>query len=156
MHKEEPDVIIIRPYYNTNPSQIVSQSAKLRIAGDIHLGTNNSYDFYCRYAYVEREYYTYAPTAKSSRDVKHNIQPMESVGETLDKLEPVTFVYDDDPDEKTRSGLIYEDTMEVLPEICTEDESNKGVSYVELIPMLLKEIQDLRKRVKELEERVGE
>ena len=88
----------------------------------------------------------------SSRDIKHDIQPMDSRGEQLDRLRPVTFVYDDDPEEKTRAGLIYEDTVEVMPEICTGDEGNKAINYVELIPMLLKEIQELRARVKALEE----
>lgn len=89
----------------------------------------------------------------SSKDVKHNIQNMPSVGEKLDELKPVTFIYDDDAEEKVRTGLIYEDTIEVMPEICTQDESNKAISYVELIPALLKEIQDLRSRVAELERR---
>ena len=87
----------------------------------------------------------------SSRDIKHDIRPMESIGEKLDRLAPVTFVYDDDENEKTRMGMIYENTMEVMPEICTDDESDKAINYVELIPALLKEIQDLRKRVAELE-----
>lgn len=87
----------------------------------------------------------------SSRDIKHDIQDMESVGEKLDELKPVTFVYDDDPEEKKRAGLIYEDTMEVMPEICTGDESHKAINYVELVPMLLKEIQELRARVAALE-----
>lgn len=89
----------------------------------------------------------------SSKDVKHDIQEMLSVGEKLDALKPITFIYDNDEDEKTRMGLIYEDTIEVMPEICTRDESAKAISYVELIPALLKEIQDLRARVKTLEER---
>jgi len=89
----------------------------------------------------------------SSRDIKHDIQDMESRGEQLDRLRPVTFVYDDDPAEKTRTGLIYEETKPVMPEICTGDEGDKAISYMELVPMLLKEIQDLRARVKALEER---
>lgn len=89
----------------------------------------------------------------SSKDVKHDIQRMQPVGNKLDGLIPVTYVYDDDEEEKTRMGLIYEDTIEVMPEICTGDESEKAISYVELIPALLKEIQDLRIRVKTLEER---
>ena len=87
----------------------------------------------------------------SSRDIKHDIRPMESIGEKLDRLAPVTFVYDDDENEKTRMGMIYENTMEVMPEICTDDESDKAINYVELIPALLKEIQELRIRVAELE-----
>ena len=89
----------------------------------------------------------------SSKDIKHNIRDMDSPGERLDRLRPVTFVYDDDPAEKTRAGLIYEETEPVMPEICTGDEGNKAISYMELVPMLLKEIQDLRARVKALEER---
>ena len=92
----------------------------------------------------------------SSKDIKHEIQPMISMGEKLDQLKPVTFVYDNDENEKQRMGLIYEDTVEVMPEICTDDESNKAINYVELIPALLKEIQELRARVKALEEREEE
>lgn len=102
--------------------------------------------------YGENVYYD-SLIQNSSRDIKHDIQDMPSVGDKLDGLKPVTFVYDDDEEEKTRTGLIYEDTMEVMPEICTRDESAKAISYVELIPALLKEIQDLRLRVKTLEER---
>lgn len=87
----------------------------------------------------------------SSKEVKHNIQPLQDEGEKIDKLYPVTFVYDNDATEKKRYGLIYEDTIPVMPEICTGDEGQKAINYIELIPMLVKEIQDLRKRVKELE-----
>lgn len=97
-------------------------------------------------------YYT-SLVQQSSKEIKHNIQPLLPCGDKLDRLKPVTFVYDNDTEEKTRHGLIYEDTMEVMSEICTQDESNKAINYVELIPMLLKEIQELRARVKALEER---
>ena len=90
----------------------------------------------------------------SSKDIKHNIKALPSVGDNLDKLNPVTFVYNNDPEEKTRHGLIYEDTVDVMPEICANNEGQKSINYIELIPMLLKEIQDLRKRVKELESRL--
>lgn len=95
----------------------------------------------------------YTLTQLSSKDFKHNIQPLPSIGDRLDTLKPVTFVYDNDENEKQRMGLIYEDTVQTMPEICTNDESNKAINYVELIPALLKEIQDLRARVKALEER---
>ena len=99
--------------------------------------------------------YTYL-VQNSSKDVKHDIKDLESVGEKLDRLRPVTFVYDNDPEERTRAGLIYEETQPVMPEICTGDEGNKAISYIEMVPMLLKEIQELRARVKALEERGGE
>lgn len=102
--------------------------------------------------YGDTVYYS-SLVQNSSKDIKHDIKDMQSVGEKLDALKPITFVYDDDTEEKTRTGLVYEDTIKVMPEICTRDESAKAISYVELIPVLLKEIQDLRLRVKTLEER---
>lgn len=96
----------------------------------------------------------------SSRQVKHNIKSLENFGEKIDKLNPVSFVYNNVKDNKTHLGLIYEDTVDVIPEICNE-ENHKGktmysINYPELIPILLKEIQDLRKRVAELERRCVE
>jgi hypothetical protein len=73
------------------------------------------------------------------------------MGEQLDALRPVTFVYDDDQNEKKRYGLIYEEAKEVLPDICTDAEGNKAISYMEMVPMMLKEIQSLRARVSALE-----
>ena len=125
--------------------------AYLNIWGKLKMATGFIAEF--NDIYVNREYYNYAPTSRSSREIKHGIEDMESVGDRLDALKPVTYIFDDDETEKRRPGLIYEDTVEVMPEICTDDESNKGISYTELIPMLLKEIQDLRARVKTLEER---
>lgn len=94
-------------------------------------------------------------TQMSSREVKRDIFDMNPTGQRLDLLRPVTFSYKDDPKGKTRYGLIYEDTLPVMPEICVEnDQGEKAINYMELVPMLLKEIQDLRKRVSYLEERV--
>ena len=87
---------------------------------------------------------------------KHDIEPLPSAGEKIDKLKPVSFVYDNDAKEQKRNGLIYEDTIGVMPEICTQNEAEKGIDYTALIPVLLKEIQELRARIKALEERLGE
>ena len=96
----------------------------------------------------------------SSRNQKHSIKALEDAGTIIDKLKPVSFAYNNDPQNKKHLGLIYEDTVDVLPEICDETKQNnspetvKSINYVELVPLLLKEIQDLRKRVAELEKEV--
>ena len=90
----------------------------------------------------------------SSREVKHDIKELPDVGDVIDSLEPVSFKYNDDKKDKTHYGLIYEDTIKKIPDICNETENGtKGINYTEIIPLLLKEIQDLRKRVAELERR---
>jgi hypothetical protein len=87
----------------------------------------------------------------SSRTVKHDIQPMQDMGDAIDRLEPVTFIYNKDEKNRTRNGLIYEDTLPVMPEICNDDGEKKAINYVDLVPVLLKEIQSLRRRVAALE-----
>lgn len=94
------------------------------------------------------------PIQQSSRKVKHDINDMPAMGEKLDQLQPVTFRYNNDPD-KLRYGLVYEDTLPVMPEICVEGNDVGSINYTELVPMLLKEVQILRKRVAELEAKVN-
>lgn len=83
----------------------------------------------------------------SSREIKRDVRDMENQGERIDRLRPVTFKYKDDPQGQTRQGLILEETREIMPEICSED----GISYMDLVPILLKEVQELRARVSRLE-----
>ena len=96
----------------------------------------------------------------SSRKMKKNIKALTDVGNIIDNLEPVSFVYKDDRENRNRYGLIYEDTKDILPEICDEMQDkeghvNVGINYAALTPVLLKEIQELRKRVAELERKVN-
>lgn len=100
--------------------------------------------------FINHIYYSVL-TQDSSREIKHDIRDMPEMGERLDELRPVTYVYDGDPQEQKRYGLIYEDTEDIMPEICTGDEGQKAINYMELVPMLLKEIQSLRARVQALE-----
>lgn len=90
----------------------------------------------------------------SSRERKHDIKLIEDVSDKVDRLEPVSFIYNNDETNHKRFGLIYEDTVDVLPEICFEDDNHEnGIDYTALVPVLLKEIQSLRKRVASLEQK---
>lgn len=131
-----------------------SQSGKLKVALEpypdpattlVSLGTwTNHVDEVCTdYLYYWNGGY------QSSRDYKHNIRPLEWSGDKLDELEPVRFQYNGD--EKERIGMIYEDTVDIVPEICSEHDGAKAIDYGGLVPMLLKEIQSLRQRVAALE-----
>lgn len=96
--------------------------------------------------------------SSSSKEIKHDIVDLQNVGDVVDKFRPVSFVYDNDANNNKHFGLIYEEVQDILPEICNEMPSSSGeitksLNYVELVPILLKEIQSLRVRVKALEER---
>ena len=87
----------------------------------------------------------------SSRSVKHDIRALSYEDEIIDRLQPVSFIYNRDKTNSTRYGLIYEDTEDLLPVICHDGEDGKTISYVDLVPVLLNEVQKLRARVKALE-----
>lgn len=90
----------------------------------------------------------------SSRYIKHNIKDLPEMGDEIDNLNPVSFIYNDNPDEGIRYGLIFEDTIDILPDICKYDDNQYGgkkINYDDLIPILIKEIQSLRQRIKKLE-----
>lgn len=90
----------------------------------------------------------------SSRLVKHNIKPLPDMGGIIDALSPVSFVYNWDTDDKVSYGLIVEDTVDILPNICLYDVENpedRAIDYAKLVPVLLKEIQSLRTRVASIE-----
>ena len=97
----------------------------------------------------------------SSRKIKKKIRKLKNTSEIIDALAPVTFVYKDDPREKEHYGLIYEDTEPVAPLLCVqmkEDDLNPrnfGIDYSSISILLLKEVQELRKRVEALEKKGG-
>jgi hypothetical protein len=98
----------------------------------------------------------YTQSAYSARALKHNIHDMPEMGDVIDLLKPVTFAYNGE--EKLHNGLIYEDTEKVYPLICQEPakEGNEmsqygSINYMDLIPVLLRELQSVRNRVKSLE-----
>ena len=109
--------------------------------------------------YIENLYY-YNAYEQSSRDIKHDIKSLPEYGDVIDRLHPVSYVYNADKTEKKRFGLIHEETVGLIPEICKgmeyDDADKKAIDYVALIPILLKEIQSLRSRVAELETKNGQ
>jgi hypothetical protein len=91
----------------------------------------------------------------SDRRLKENIAPAEDAGEIIDAIEIVK--HDWKAGGHTRYGAIAQDLYSVAPEAVLagddgeEVEKTWGVDYSKLVPMLVKEVQSLRKRVAELE-----
>ena len=107
-----------------------------------------------------RKVWRNAEGSLSSREIKKDIVDMPDMGNIIDMFSPVLFRYNwEDESHPIHHGLIYEDVKEFYPEICIEPDASRGesgamytgIDYSELITVLLKETQNLRKRVATLE-----
>ena len=90
-------------------------------------------------------------TVVSSRRFKKDIESMIDQSEKMLKLRPVTFAYKTDPTNAKQYGLIAEEVNEIYPEIIIRDEAGEiyTINYMALIPLLVKQIQDLEHDMKQ-------
>jgi len=99
-------------------------------------------------------------TISSSRRVKDDIQPMGSVSERLLDLRPVTFRYKqhyEDGSSPVQFGLVAEEVAQVFPELVVYGEGGEPetVSYHLLSTLLLNELQNERRIIKEQAESIS-
>jgi hypothetical protein len=93
----------------------------------------------------------------SDRRLKENIASADDAGPVIDAIEIVKHDWKNGG--SIRYGVIAQDLYEVAPEAVSVGDHNDieepkypwGVDYSKLVPMLVKEVQSLRKRVAELE-----
>ena len=90
----------------------------------------------------------------SDQRLKENIQNADDAGSKVDAIQVRKFDWKADGSHQ-KYGMIAQELIEVAPEAVSapeDPEDMMGVDYSKLVPMLIKEIQQLRKRVKDLEE----
>jgi len=86
----------------------------------------------------------------SSRQYKHDIQPMDKSSETLYQLKPVTFKFNSDVKGSTQYGLIAEDVAQVDPQLVVRKNGETvTVRYEQINSMLLNEFLKEHKKVEE-------
>ncbi len=91
-----------------------------------------------------------APVVSSDRRFKEEIKDLEYGLYDLDKLRPVSFKRKGET--RTTLGFIAQEVEDSIPEAVTKDESGRyGLREQELIPVLVKAVQQLTARVRELE-----
>jgi len=90
----------------------------------------------------------------SSERYKTAIAPMGPATLKLEQLRPVSFHLKSDPNGAVQYGLIAEEVANVYPELVIRDEAGKiqGVRYEELAPMLLNEVQQLKREMAQLKQ----
>lgn len=93
--------------------------------------------------------------AYSSVDYKTAIYPLDDITNLL-KLKPIVFKYKNESVNKNpHYGLLWEETISLIPNICYNDGQSKTINYVEIVPLLIKGYQNQQKTLTNLEERVS-
>jgi hypothetical protein len=95
----------------------------------------------------------------SDRRLKTNINAIQTGLDVIEKLNPVTFNYIEEysKDKTLQTGFIAQEMLEAMSgkdyvdSIVQKGKEFYGVAYQSLIPILVKAIQELTKRVEELE-----
>lgn len=95
--------------------------------------------------------------AVSDGRFKKNVQNLEYGLEEVKAMRPVRFDYvDDASNDSSRMGFIAQELKTVVPEVVVGDEQIKlGVATQDLIPTLIKAIQELSAKVETLEARLS-
>lgn len=96
-------------------------------------------------------------TSLSDETQKDIIEPIANGVDKVAQLRSVIGKYKEDKEAKRRPFLIAQDVQKVLPEaVLVQDEATGvlGLSYTDVIPLLVSAINELSARVKELEAKV--
>lgn len=97
-------------------------------------------------------------TYPSDERFKKDIETLENVSDKINSLNPVTYVlkWDEFPersfDKKIKYGFIAQEIEKIFPDFVSEDEQGyKRVSYVSLVPVLVKGYQEQQYKIERLQ-----
>ena len=97
-------------------------------------------------------------TSASDERLKENLVPITDATNKVSTLRAVTGNLIADENKKSRSFLIAQDVQKVLPEavnVQDDEMQTLGVSYTDVIPLLVAAIQELNAKVTALEAQLG-
>ncbi len=118
--------------------------------------------------YATQAYFNYNPVIMSDVNAKTDIRDLPNVKSKLLLLHPVyyklkpKFKGDEKADAKIAEkaateqlGLIAQEVQKIIPEIVTEREDGTlGIRYTELIPVLIKAVQEQQAEIDDLKARI--
>jgi hypothetical protein len=98
-------------------------------------------------------------TAVSDKRLKKNITPLQYGLKEVLQLNPVMYnMKTEDDDKKKHIGLIAQEVKIVIDELVEdidEEKQSYGLSATELVPVLIKAIQELNVKIQTLEAKIG-
>lgn len=120
---------------------------------DIKPSSSNSYDLGSSGLRWRTIYLVNSPNVSSDARLKRDIRDTQVGLDATDRLRPVSFKRYGS--ERTHLGLIAQEVIDVVPDVVSQDENGEySIVYEELVPVLIKAIQELNAKVKTLEEKM--
>jgi hypothetical protein len=99
-------------------------------------------------------------TANSDETIKDIIEPITNANDKLKDLRTIVYKLKEDEEGVRRIGLIAQDVEKVLPELVTKgfqttyNREILGLNYTDLIPILIKAIQEQQAQIEELSNKI--
>ena len=102
-------------------------------------------------------------SAVSDERLKKNIEPLDSTLSRIMQLQPRTYHFNEEQDDDPRHiGLIAQELKQYFPEVVSIQDGDEGgaienlhtVAYSELVPVLIKAVQEQQAIIDRLETRI--
>ena len=90
----------------------------------------------------------------SDINLKNNIQQIDN--NNFNKLNPVSFEYKNDIQQKKHFGLIAQELEAIYPELVSNNTGFKSVNYIELIPIILSQMKYMQQEIDKLKEELNQ
>ena len=94
--------------------------------------------------------------AYSDAKLKTDLQIIDNALDKVSQINGYTFVRTDKDDKTRKAGLIAQEVRKVLPEVVTESDGTLGVSYGNMVALLVEALKEERKAREALEERISQ
>ena len=142
--------------------------ANFKFGGGLSPGSNNFYDLGSSDRRWRVLYATNGTINTSDARQKQAIQPIGYGLEQVKAMKPVSFEWIDHPEQGRKLGFLAQDLQPILPEVVCDTEwindgkghltpkkaEALGVYYSDLIPVLVKAIQEQQAQIEQLEQRI--
>lgn len=130
---------------------------KLSVAGIFSPATDNAFTIGKSGARWSEVYAANGTIQTSDLRLKKNIQSLPYGLSTIMRMSPVQYQWKNGTDAGTHIGLIAQEVKTLVPEVVTGDETKEmlGMNYAELVPVLIKTIQEQQAKLAALHKQLN-